>query len=90
MIVQFWRHTIAKRQGGDNAEETWRSWLCFDISQGRTFCLHSGIGLDFNWVGLTRTPARVSVCFVHYIRFTITLFSAYLSSISCLEPSTVD
>jgi hypothetical protein len=85
VIVQFWRHTIAKRQGRDNAEEKWRSsWLCFDISQGRTFCLHSDIGLDFNWVGLTRIPAWVSVCFVHYIRFTITLFSAYSSSISCL------
>lgn len=48
VIVQFWRHTITKKKARvEITQEMWcSSWLCFDISQGRTFCLHSGIGLD--------------------------------------------
>ena len=59
------------------------------VKEGHFACI---LVLDwiFNWVGLTQTPAWASVCFVHYIGFTITLFSAYSSSISCLEPSAVD
>ena len=48
VIIQFWRHTIAEKEAlVEITQEMWcSSWLCFDIGQGRTFCLHSGIGLD--------------------------------------------
>lgn len=64
-------------------------YVSISVKEGRFACI---LVLDwtFNWVGLTQPPAWASVCFVHYIRFTITLFSAYSGSISCLEPSAVD
>jgi len=52
MIVQFWQHTIAKRQGGDNAEENVAfllGYVSISVKEGHFACI---LVLDWISIGL--------------------------------------